>query len=142
MSPGHIYYAMLLFVVLPSAAFSRVALVILLAWVCGEMAVTMGAPEVTANFCQHAAALTLALLVVRSVSGMVATALFIPLVVVDAMWGLGMVEPVVGWWSVLCLATLQAAVLPFANDWKRVRRTWKAYHNRRRIDRALRLAPC
>lgn len=142
MGVGHIYYAMLLFVVLPSAAFSRVAMVILLTWLAGEYAMILGAQEPFVNLFQHAAGLTLALLLGRSVAGMLATVLFIPLVVADAMLLLELLSPVAAWWIVLTLACVQAAILPFANDWQRVRRTVRGYRHRRKIGRILRWATC
>lgn len=113
-NPEYLYYAALWFVAFPTAAFSRVAGVVVLAWLVAHIAVLCGLDDKAANLAQHTIGLAVASLIARSRWGKLATAIYLPMVLVDGMVLTGKLAATDAWDAILALATIQCVILPFA----------------------------
>ena len=110
--PEYVYYAVLWLLAFPAAAFSRTAGVIVVSWLAAHIVVLLGVHFEAVNLVQHAIAFALCAMVVRRTVGMIATFLFVPMIVVDGMVMMGGIPALDGWWAIWGLAITQAAILP------------------------------
>lgn len=132
--PEYLIYAAMALIAFPSAAFNRVALVIVATWTVGHLAVLAGAPFETVNFLQHAVGMMFGMHLARRTACLCAAILFVPLVVVDGLHLLGLLDRHTAWWAVYWMVLAQIVVIPFGNDWGAVRHVWGEYRAQRAKD--------
>lgn len=122
--PEYIYYASMFLIALPVAWFakSRVAAIVLGAWVIGQFTYLGGLPEPQTQLAIYLVAFVAAWKFHRSGVGVFAAVLFVPLALVSACDWLHWMKPNEAWWSVYWIALTQVMSLPFTIDWKAVLR--------------------
>jgi hypothetical protein len=117
---GDLYTAALILTVFLVAPFNALARVIVVTWGMGEIAYRLGVPELQVNLVQHLAGLIVGARYLRTTACAMAYVIFASLFVVDAFRLIGPGLGEFGWWTVLSLALLQLAFLPFGIEWKQV----------------------
>lgn len=108
-------------VVAPSAFFNKVAAVMLAVRLLAQIAYNLGAPEAPVLFVLYAGGFALSLFVARTGPCFVAAVLFLPLCFSTLQAMAGVFSPVEEYWTRFGLATAQALIVPFGNDWTRIR---------------------
>lgn len=119
--PEYLYWALILFGVLPLAPINRVAAVVVAARLATQGAYDLGTPEPQTQIVIFGACLMLALHNARLWTCLLASTLFLPMAVAAA-WQL--VAPYEAWWAVYWIAVFQAVVLICNGEWRKAIRHW------------------
>lgn len=140
MQPGDVYILAIVLTALFVAPFNGLARVIVLSWIAGHVAWTLGAKEELVNMIQHGAAAVLSIRYTRRSANLLAWTLFAPMLAIDLVRLSAENTTGVPWWLILSIALIQAGFLPFGMDenpiprwreWARSLTKWPLWRERR-----------
>lgn len=128
--PQYIFYATIFLFVLPSIPFNRMAALVAIVWMLGFIS-----PSVRLFSLIFGCAFSFGLS--RNSPQFIVACLYISIVYVAVMDYVGAGDPVFLYWADFSVAMLRNVLLPFGNDWYRVRATvrqgWAGYKNNRTV---------
>lgn len=117
MTPDKIIWALMLFVVVPSAFVNRAAVVTLFVFMLGYLGWRLHMPEPETQLWLYAMGLGAGFFTSRGMAQQVATAMFLPLGGTMVAWIYGGLTNVEAWNAALWLTLMQIVAVPFGNDW-------------------------
>lgn len=129
MQPGELYMLAVVVTALFVAPFNGMARVVVLAWLVTHVFYSTGLPEVWANILGQAAILLIGWRHMRCAPTILAWGLSIPLLLVNALWLVGVAAGNVAWWVILWTALVQLMALPFAISNEALRAVTRAWND-------------
>jgi len=144
MSPEHLYFAALAFVILPAMPFSIGAMLVGAVWVFGQALLYLGGlndPLLDMTTNGMALSLLLAMLFLRwRWSNFVLALTFAYMIYINGLDASDALHPYYAWWYNYYAAMAQVAVIPFTVNWALVKEGVAALRDNSFLDNLLRVA--
>lgn len=134
MSPEYIYYVAMLFIVLPSMAINRLAIVVAACWIPGALALRLGVPAAPVDMAVDIVAVGIGAALARqnianvsrgaysvcAVADCIVVAAFVGTAGIGFAEGVESLHPYYAWWALFWVSLIQVVAIPFGNDWGRM----------------------
>src|ERR1044072_9362279 len=114
MEPGEYYIVAIVVTALFVAPFCALARIVVLSWIIAHLAWMLGLPEPIANIGGQGSVFFLGLRRNEKNPELLAWALSLPIILISVSWQARLLNPVTCWWTILIIAMLQIAALPWA----------------------------